>query len=76
MNLTNETYEKNYRMTEDRSMTMNTIEVQDLTLYIAVSHDIIFERKIADKYKEYFVPERISYEVTAGYFNIKIYRIR
>ncbi len=48
----------------------------DIPLYLAVSPNVIFEKKIVQEFGEYICPDRLTWKVRLGYFDIQIYRIR
>ncbi|MBN2160421.1 MAG: hypothetical protein JW807_13590 [Spirochaetes bacterium] len=47
-----------------------------MPVYLAVCRNVIFEKAIADMYREHFVPENLVKTVRFGYFRIEIYRLK
>ena len=48
----------------------------DIPIYIAVCRNVIFEKTIAEIYKEHFVPENLVKQLRFGYFRVEIFKMK
>lgn len=47
-----------------------------IPIYIAVCRNVIFERAIADLYRDHFVPENLITTFRFGFFRVEVYRMK
>ncbi len=49
---------------------------KETPMYLAVCRNVIFEKAIAEIYREHLTPERLEKRFRLGYFDIEIYRMK